>query len=311
MSNASSYARVFPGPIQRRLERSAQQFLTPTRGPAISFSEPHGEPALVAADSLSWRVFKSPLVMFIGGVTAVVLELAEPRVRAGVWDHTSFRERPLERLQRTGLAAMMSVYGPRSQAEAMIGRVNRMHAKVSGTLADGRTYSALDPELLNWVQLTAGFGFMTAYHAFLRPITPKELEALFDEGRASAALYGVTGAPQTPEESEALFARMAPKLEASPIVFEFLDIMRRVPALPWIARPLQRLLVKAGVAILPDWARERLQLGPEWTLRGWERWLVKRAVRSADRLMLTTSPAVQSCRRLGLPDDYLYRPREE
>jgi uncharacterized protein (DUF2236 family) len=100
---------------------------------------------------------------------------------------------------------------------------------------------------------------------------------------------------------------MAPKLEPSPIVLEFLDIMSNMPALPRFARPLQRLLVKAGVDVLPAWVRERLQLGPSWTLRRWERWVVTRAVHLTDRLLLTSSPAVQSCRRMGLPDDYLYR----
>jgi uncharacterized protein (DUF2236 family) len=308
MTQPRSNAIRFPGPVQRRLELSVQHFLTPPAGgTTVSFAEPHGEPALVAPDSLSWRMFKSPLVMFIGGVAAVVMQLAEPRVRAGVWDHTSFRKNPLQRLQRTGLAAMMSVYGPRTQAQALIARVNRLHATVNGVSADGHAYDALDPELLNWVQLTAGYGFTAAYHAYQRPITPAELDALFDEGRASAALYGVTGAPQTPTESDALFERMGPRLEASPIVLEFLDIMRKVPALPRAARPLQHLLVKAGVDVLPAWLRERLQLGPSWTLKRWERWIVTQAVHMTDRLLLTSSPAVQSCRRMGLPDDYLYR----
>ena len=74
--------------------------------PPVDFSAPRGEPALAAPDSVSWQVFKNPVALFIGGVAAVLLELAEPRVRHGVWDHSSFRERPMQRLQRTGLAAM-------------------------------------------------------------------------------------------------------------------------------------------------------------------------------------------------------------
>jgi uncharacterized protein (DUF2236 family) len=54
---------------------------------------PAGEPALAAPDSVSWRVFKNPVSLFVGGVTAVILELAEPRVRTGVWEHSSFRAR--------------------------------------------------------------------------------------------------------------------------------------------------------------------------------------------------------------------------
>ena len=41
------------------------------------------------------------------------MELAEPRVRSGVWEHTTFRVNPILRLRRTGLAAMVTIYGPR------------------------------------------------------------------------------------------------------------------------------------------------------------------------------------------------------
>ena len=51
------------------------------------FLRPPGEPALIAAGSVSWRVFKNPLAVYIGGVTAVLLQLAEPRVGAGVAVH--------------------------------------------------------------------------------------------------------------------------------------------------------------------------------------------------------------------------------
>ncbi len=39
------------------------------------------------------------------------MELAEPRVRNGVWERTTFRADPIRRLRRTGLAAMVTVYG--------------------------------------------------------------------------------------------------------------------------------------------------------------------------------------------------------
>ena len=55
------------------------------------------------------------------------MELAEPRVRTGVWEHTTFRIDPIRRLQRTGLAAMMTIYSARGTAEAMIARVRWMH----------------------------------------------------------------------------------------------------------------------------------------------------------------------------------------
>jgi uncharacterized protein (DUF2236 family) len=64
---------------------------------SADFLRPAGEAALVSPDSVSWRVFKNPLSLFIGGVAAVILELAEPRVHTGVWEHITFRTDPIRR----------------------------------------------------------------------------------------------------------------------------------------------------------------------------------------------------------------------
>ena len=146
-------------------------------------ARPLGEPALAAPDSISWRVFKNPIALFIGGVAAVLLELAEPRVRSGVWDHTSFRTDPVRRLQRTGLAAMMTVYGPKTEAEAMIARVRHVHARIAGATPSGQAYRADDPELLNWVHATAAFGFVEAYSRFVQPAHRRGNFALLCGGR--------------------------------------------------------------------------------------------------------------------------------
>ncbi|WP_366654609.1 oxygenase MpaB family protein [Fodinicurvata sp. EGI_FJ10296] len=298
-------------PFTGWIDRTASRLLQPDDAPSaltFDFSRPVGEPALVAPDSVSWRVFKNPLTLFVGGVGAVLLEFAEPRIRDGVWQHSSFRTAPLTRLQRTGLAAMVTVYGPRSKAEAMIAGVVARHGRVTGTTLEGMAYRANDPELLNWVQATASFGFMEAYHRLARPLSAAERDCLLSEGKAAADLYGATGAPSTQADLDTLFEAMAPRLVPSPIVFEFLEIMWTVPALPGPFRRLQQSLIKAAVAILPDWIRERLELGREWMPKPWELRALRWAGRMADRTVLPSSPAVQSCRRLGLPDDFLYRP---
>ena len=302
---AGSGAILLPGPLQRQIDELAQSFLQPQR--AIDFSRPEGEPALIPPSSLSWCMFKNPVAVFIGGVTAVLIEFAEPRVRDGVWQHSRFRTDPLTRLQRTGLAAMVTVYGPRSKAEAMIAGVVRRHERVTGWTSSGEPYRASDPELLNWVQATAGFGFTEAYHAYVRGLTAGEREALFTEALPSARLYGAISAPASQDELDALFEVMRPRLVASPIIIEFLEIMEHVPILPMPARPVQRVLLRAAVEILPVWLRERLGLGPRWTLRPAERVFVRALAVASDRLILPSSPAIQSCHRLGLPDTYLYR----
>jgi uncharacterized protein (DUF2236 family) len=285
-----------------------RRLLTPEGAEPTDFSQPKGAPSLIPPDSVSWRVFKNPVSVFIGGVAAVILELGEPRVREGVWRHSRFRDQPAHRLARTGLAAMLTIYGPRAAAEQMIAGVVRMHGRVNGLTPAGEPYSASDPELLDWVQGTAGYGFIGAYHRYVRPLGAAQRDRAHAEAAPAAALYGAHGAPKTEAELQALFARFEPRLERSDIVFEFLSLMQAAQILPAPLRPLQRLMVRGAVAMTPDWARLRLGLGPEWDLGAAQRGVLKRLGAAADRLVLTAHPAVQASRRLGLPDDYVYRP---
>ena len=303
----SPHAFSLPSPAQGWIEGLARDFLTPDPTRAIDFAAPPGEPALAPHDGVAWRLFKNPLVLFVGGIAAVLLELAEPRIREGVWEHSSFRHDPLGRLQRTGLAAMVTVYGPRSKAEAMIAGVSRAHARINGVTPDGRAYRADDPELLVWVQATAAYGIMESYARFVRPLSRAERDSAYAEGIAAAALYGAADAPRSQAELEALFGRYRESLAPTPIVFEFLSILEATPVLPAAFRPVQPLLLKASVEVLPAWVRSRLRLDRRWSLTPLERGIVTAATRASDRLILRSSPAVQSCRRLGLPDDYLYR----
>jgi uncharacterized protein (DUF2236 family) len=296
---------VLPWLLQSGLEAAARELLEPGNQRHIDFSRPAGEAALVSPDSVSWRVFKNPLSLFIGGVTAVIMELAEPRVRTGVWEHTAFHLNPIRRLRRTGLAAMVTIYGARRTAEAMIARVRRMHDMVAGTTPSGEAYCANDSELLNWVQGTAAYGFVQAYHAYVQPLSSSERDRYYAEGVPAAGLYGATSAPASEVELETLFDAMAGRLEHSDIVLEFLAIMRSAPILPLLLRPAQDLLVRAAVDLTPGWVRTILGLNGHG-LRAWEAEVVRQTAAFADRLILECNPAVQACRRMRLPDDYLY-----
>jgi uncharacterized protein (DUF2236 family) len=261
----------------------------------------------VPPDSISWQVFKNPVALFVGGVAAVILELAEPRVRTGVWEHSSFRTDPVRRLQRTGLAAMVTVYGARSVAERMIAGIVRVHDGIDGRTPSGLAYRANDVELLTWVQATACFGFAQAYSHYVRPLDPEEIDRLYAEGGPASRLYGALDAPTSGAGMDSLFAAMRERLEPSSILFEFLDIMCRAPVFPAPLRPAQRMLVRAAVEILPDWVRHRLDLSPDRGLRRWEKPLARWAGGLSDRIVLRSGPAAQSCLRLGLPADALYR----
>jgi uncharacterized protein (DUF2236 family) len=295
-----------PKTLQKKLHAAANLASGPQQGREIDFSSPPGEPALVSPKSVSWRIFKNPIALFIGGVSAVILELADPAVRSGVWDHSSFRVDPMGRLSRTGLAAMVTIYGARSVAEPMIAAIVRMHAKIRGETPAGVPFCANDSKLLMWVHATASFSFAEAYSRYVKKLSDAEFSAYYLEGLPISRLYGALDAPSTEAERQALFDSAFDSLEPSAIIFEFLQIMREAPAFPPQLRWVQRALVGAAVDMLPALIRERLGLSASHGLRRREKPLVKLAGALADRIVLTDSPAAQSCMRLGLPPTFLY-----
>lgn len=289
------------------IDQLARDLTAPPPGmERIDFAAPAGAPALFSHQSVTWQVMKNPLALLVGGIAAVILELAEPRVREGVWTHTRFRDDPAGRVRRTGYAALATVFGPADAASALISRVNALHARVRGATPAGAPYRGDDPELLTWVQATAVFGFLEAYRAFVRPLPPEACDAYYAEAAAVAPLWGADVAPASVAELEALFARMRPKLEASPVIFEFIAILRRAPLLPLPLRPLQALAIRAAVEITPPWARELLGLTPAYGLSRAGRAFMRALGKAGERIVIDAPPA-QACRRLGLKRDFLYR----
>jgi uncharacterized protein (DUF2236 family) len=261
---------------------------------------------LVSPTSVSWRIFKNPIALLIGGIAAVILELAEPAVRTGVWEHSSFRNDPIGRLRRTGMAAMVTVYGARSIAEPMIARIARRHDVVEGATPSGLRYSANDPRLLTWVHATATFAFAKAYSTYVESLGEAEIDSFYREGMSAARLYGATGAPTDSGELLALFDSMRGRLESSPIVFEFLQIMRETSALPLALNWMQPVLVRAAVELIPGWIRQCLGLTDFYGLRRTEKWMVRLLGNLSNKIVLSEGPAVQSCLRLGLPVNHHY-----
>ena len=63
--------------------------------------------------------------------------------------------------------------------------------------------------------------------------------------------------------------------------------------------------MRAAIDLTPHWMQKILQLDGHGLPR-WEAELVRQAGAFADRLVLESSPAVQACRRMCLPAEYLY-----
>jgi uncharacterized protein (DUF2236 family) len=195
----------------------------------------------------------------------------------------------------------------------MITRVNSLHGNVRGEAisnAGSQPYVASDPDLLDWVQITASFGFAEAYAAYVAPLSSAELDRYYAEAAPAARLYGVTHPATSKAEIDARFAAMLPKLERSDVILEFLKIVSRAPILPAPLRSLQNMMIRASVELVPPHIRDYLGLGERWRLRTWEKRLVKLAGAASDRIALPGSPPIEACHRLGLPTSWLHGSRK-
>lgn len=283
--------------------------MTSYLGWKIDFANPPGEAAYAAPDSVSWRVFKNPIALAVGGVAAVLLEFADARIRSGVWDHSTYKVDPIGRSKRTGMAAMVGVYGPASAARRVIQGVTNMHSKVVGETPKGEAYKALDVELLDWVSATAGYGFVNAYDRFVSPLTEAEKNQFYREGEAVARLYGAVNPILSDGDFMAMLRRLEHRFEPHPIVSEFLGIIQSGKAAPGAPAFLHKALARASVSLLPDSVRTALDLGPEYDLTAFDRRALKAAGWLAEHIPVRGLPHTEACKRLGLPETFLYKSR--
>ena len=283
--------------------------MTSYLGWKIDYGQPVGEPAYLDPGSVHWRVYKNPIALAVGGVAAVLLEFADARIRSGVWDHSTYKADPIGRSKRTGVAAMVGVYGPQSAARRVIQGVTNMHGRVQGATPTGEAYKALDVELLDWVSATAGYGFLNAYDRFVSPLTEAEKARFYEEAGPIARLYGVQYSPKSTADFLGMMDKLVDRFEPHPIVGEFLDIIQSGVAAPAAPKFLHRALARASVSLLPPIVRQKLALGAEYDLTATDRLALKAAGKLADRIPVPGSAPCEASKRLGLPVNFLYLSR--
>lgn len=140
---------------------------------------------LFAEDSITRRVNRENILL-LGGGRALLMQLAHPKVAAGVDDHSDFRSHPVRRLRRTVLMTMAIVFGERETALAAARTVNQVHARVRG---DG--YRALDPDLLLWVHATLVDSALVTYEAFVQRLSGSDREDFYQESKLVGELLGI------------------------------------------------------------------------------------------------------------------------
>lgn len=199
--------------------------------------------------------------MYAGGLRALLLQSLHPLAMAGVGEHSGYRGDPWGRLQRTSEFIAMTTFGPVEGAQRVLDRINRVHGTVHGSAPDGRQYDARDPHLLTWVHVAEIDSFLTAYQRYSRtPLSAVEADTYVEQTGWAAGALGVPEPPRTVAQLRSSLASYRPELALTDGARDATAFLLREPPLPLVARPGYWMLAAGAVSMLPDYARDLLDL---------------------------------------------------
>ena len=119
--------------IRSAIARQIRGLLSDPANPRIEMA--HDGSGLFAPDSVAWRVHIDVTGMMVGGIAALMLQMLHPKVLAGVWDHSGFRDDMNARLRGTARFIAQTTFETRASAEAQIARVRHIHDRGVGDAA--------------------------------------------------------------------------------------------------------------------------------------------------------------------------------
>ena len=216
--------------------------------------------SLFGPESVTWRILGEP-VMWVGGLRAMYLQALHPRTMRATWQNTAFA-RPGEawgRFGRTVEFVRVRTYGTAAEVERAGRRVRTVHARLTGTDADGSVIRLDEPELLLWVHCGEIASYADVARRSRIPLAAGDLDRFVAEQRLSAAVVGLdpAGVPGSMAELDAYYERMRPQLGACDEARQALVRSFR-PDIPWPFTGLRLVVPPANTlafASLPRWAR--------------------------------------------------------
>ncbi len=219
------------------------------------------ERAYVPVDAEARLIHADLPAMLVGGLGSLFFQMLHPHSRAGVAQHSRYREDPLGRIRQTANYIATTTFGTRDEAAAAIAHVRQIHEYVRGVADDGVAYSASDPHLLDWVHVAGTRMFLSAYQRYgPRPLSPRQADAYVAQVAPAARELGAKAPPHDVRELDAAIEQFRPELRLSPDAREARDFLLRGTVQGVHQRAPYRLLVDAALSLLPSWAAESLQV---------------------------------------------------
>ncbi|MCQ9180792.1 DUF2236 domain-containing protein [Streptomyces sp. IBSBF 2953] len=207
------------------------------------------------------RIVHGDASMFIGGLSALLLQSLHPLAMAAVAGHSGFRGDPWGRLQRTSTFLAVTTYGTAEDAQSAVDHVRGIHDRIRGTTAEGVPYHAADPHLLGWVHAAETDSFLRAHERFAAaPLDAAGYDAYVADTARVAEALGVSDPPRDRHELAERLSAYRPELRATPEARSTARFLLLRPPVPLAVRPFYGGLAANAVGLLPPWARGMLWL---------------------------------------------------
>src|SRR5271155_4200935 len=91
--------------------------LTTDVPPIPAVAAPHPDQRPFDPNSVIWKVTRERIILLYGPAAAI-MQVAHPRIAAGVFEHSAFESNPLARLHGTLVAVWSIVFGNTEKASA-------------------------------------------------------------------------------------------------------------------------------------------------------------------------------------------------
>jgi uncharacterized protein (DUF2236 family) len=130
---------------------------------------------------------RETLLFLLMGQPALLMQIAHPLVARAVAEHSSYSEKPLQRLLTTYRLSMELFTGSEDEARQAAATINRAHKPVRGP-----DYDARDRVLGQWVWATLVYSVVMGHHLFFNPLSEEEQQTVLDTFRRRGRLLGLS-----------------------------------------------------------------------------------------------------------------------
>lgn len=201
-------------------------------------------------------------ILLLGGLRALLLQIAHPLVARGVAEHSGFAADPLRRLHGTLRYLYALALGSPDQAARVIEQVRTVHRSVRSAEGSEPAYSAQDAQLQLWVAATLHDTGAHLHELAFGPLPAAVAEQVYLRGARVGTALGMPNElwPSSRADFAEYWARQLVALRPDPVSRRLARQLLGGVGLPGPVRPLLPSVRLFTVGMLPPEARAALGL---------------------------------------------------